>query len=187
MTLENPNQPGAFAAPSGYTRGTSFTDWEANHPTEPVPGTSLDTEFNSVAVAIASVIARLSLIQGDAGTLKNGIVTAQSLDPQLTQILASGFNPRGEWITGTAYAKQDAVSHNAGVYVAVRDHTAGVDFNTDLNAGLWMLWVPNQKASAIAVDPIPNVSGNNVQDCLVFIGNYLQTLNNRVTALEAKP
>lgn len=70
----------ATPVPPPYIRETSFTDWEANHPGEPNPGTSLDTEFNAVQVSLTDTQARLAQIQRDDGALANDSVGPDQLD-----------------------------------------------------------------------------------------------------------
>jgi hypothetical protein len=45
-------------------------------------------------------------------------------------------NPRGEWLTRTAYAMGDWVAVKNQIYACVRAHTSGV-FATDLESGIW--------------------------------------------------
>lgn len=38
--------------PTRYDRRFNFTDWEANHPTAPVPGSALDMELNEIRTVL---------------------------------------------------------------------------------------------------------------------------------------
>lgn len=69
----------ATPLPPPYVRQASFTDWEANHPGEPNPGTSLDTEFNTVQESINATQNRLAQIQRDDGALGNDSVGVDQL------------------------------------------------------------------------------------------------------------
>lgn len=72
----------ATPVPPPYVRQASFTDWEANHPGEPNPGTQLDAEFNAVQVSITDTQARLAQIQRDDGALANDSVGLDQLSDE---------------------------------------------------------------------------------------------------------
>lgn len=164
-----------------YTRRFDFTDWQANHPTDPAPGTALDAEFNGVALSLNQLNQRQQMIQNDDGTLSNASVTLESLDQSTKTVLGSGFWPRGQWEAGTFYAAADIVSQQGVVYIAINDHTADAEFSTDLAEGLWMAFVQPIAAMGIPMIPIASLPGaSNVQDAL-------EQLAARVTALEAAP
>lgn len=164
-----------------YTRRFDFTDWQANHPTDPAPGTALDAEFNGVALSVNQLNRRQQMIQNDDGTLKNGAVTLSSLDQSTKTVLGSGFWPRGPWEADTFYAAADIVSQLGVVYIAINDHTSDEEFSTDLAEGLWMAFVQPIAAQGIPMIPIASLPGaSNVQDAL-------DQLAARVTALEVGP
>jgi hypothetical protein len=55
---------------------------------------------------------------------------------------ASGFQWKDAWAAATVYVKDDIVKSATGsVYIAVQDHTAASDFNTDVSAGKWQVFV----------------------------------------------
>ena len=56
-------------------------------------------------------------------------------------------NWRGPWVTGTAYAVNDAASQGGSSYICLTAHTAGT-FATDLAAGKWQLVVAKGDAGA---------------------------------------
>lgn len=67
--------------PAPYDRKHPFGSASSNNPSNPIQGADLDAEFNAVEVAIDETQARLAEIQRDDGALKNGIVTADSINP----------------------------------------------------------------------------------------------------------
>jgi hypothetical protein len=72
--------------PEPYQRQFNFTDWQANHPVDPPPGTSLDAEFNAVLLALTNTQERLARIQTDEGNLNPPLVLAAVADQLLDLI-----------------------------------------------------------------------------------------------------
>lgn len=75
--------------PTPYARSFSFTDFAAAHPTDPLPGTSVDAELNAVAETLAETLANLALIQRDDTKLANGSVHPDALDADVLELLAT--------------------------------------------------------------------------------------------------
>ena len=125
----------SFAAnanqPTPYSRQSNFSDWSQNYPDLPHNGTSMDNEFNAVKATLDQTLANLLLIQRDDGALQNSVVHIDSLQPQVLALLNSDLNPRGAWVTGTAYALLDLVTNTGSTYVCLSAHTSGT-FSTDL-------------------------------------------------------
>jgi hypothetical protein len=170
----------ATPRPTPYVRLYSFADWEANYPRDPVPGTQMDAELNAVQLSLTDTQNRLAQIQNDDGSLANGSVGNDQLDPDVLAIVSGGWNPRGVWVAGTAYAARDAVNAQGILWVAVKNHTASSNFTLDQQNGDWMFVMQPVAAPSIPVNPIPGVAAANVQDVLA-------NLAARVTALEAAP
>lgn len=126
-----------MAAPTPYTLGYSFTNFQTNNPTTPLPGNRVDIELMDVSTSIASLITGLGDVRRSDGALQNGIVTPESLSTS-TSILSQDWNLRGDWATATDYAANDAVGRNGATYVCVVAHTSD-DFDTDYAAGYWLL------------------------------------------------
>ena len=168
----------ATPLPSPYVRQASFTDWEANHPGEPAPGTSLDAEFNAVQESLDETQARLAQIQRDDGALANDSVGQDQLTRELLSVLAGGFNPRGAWLANTGYAVGDAVNHNSGVWIAVLAHTSSSNFDADLNAGDWMFFgQPVDALTAALATPagagmIGSLIGVNLASAKISVMNF---------------
>lgn len=77
-----------MADPNEYRRTTSFRDYQANQPTTPLPGGSVDTELDNAALSISELIAALGDIRRSDGQLQNGIVTADALADGVVAALA---------------------------------------------------------------------------------------------------
>lgn len=170
----------ATPRPTPYVRLYSFTDWEANFPKDPVPGSRLDGEFNAIGIALTDTQNRLAQIQNDDGSLANGSVGPDQLDPEVFAITQGGWNPRGAWMQGTSYAVRDCVNAQGILWVAVVAHTSTSNFAPDMQSGKWMPVMQPVAAPSLPVTAIPGVPAVNVQDALA-------NLAARVTALESAP
>jgi hypothetical protein len=170
----------ATPAPPPYVRRFSFTDWSANHPVDPPPGAQLDAEFNAVKATTDQIAARLLQIQNDDGTLGNQTVGRDQIEPEVYTAMTGGFNPRGDWVSGTGYAVADAVTASGIMWAAVKAHTSSGNFSADREAGDWMAIDQPIAAKSIPCDPISAVPANNVQQAL-------EQLAARLAALEAAP
>jgi hypothetical protein len=133
----------AAPAPTNYSVSYSFTGFQAVEPAAPPPGGALDSQFYAIQASIASVTLALADIRRADGFAANASVKPESLHASTTALLGTGFNPRGAWLTATAYAKGDLVQgtlHGA-TYVATEAHTSGV-FLTDVAAVKWLCLAP---------------------------------------------
>lgn len=83
--MANPN-------PSPYTRGFSFTGYQANNPTLPLPGQNVDIELDNLGVQVNRTIGALAEIRRADGKLTNKRVTYDSLDDDLRMRLAQYGN-----------------------------------------------------------------------------------------------
>lgn len=166
------------ALPTPYTRQTSFTDWEANHPGEPAPGTQLDAEFNAVRVSIIDTQSRLDQIQNDDGSLANESVGPDQLSPDVLIMVSGGFYPRGAWHATTTYAVSDAVNQDGILWAAVVAHTSTGNFAADVTAGKWMFINQPVAAQSIPVTPIPSIPAANVQGALNALAARIVALEN---------
>lgn len=125
----------AFVPP--YTRSYDFAQVQQNNPAQPYIGAQHDVEFNNVAITLDGVLTNLDLIQRDDGFLTNGIVTLDSLDSGVYNLIGS-WTPRGVWATLTNYVVGDLVTP-AGTtsYVCAVANTSGASFAIDLALGYW--------------------------------------------------
>ena len=79
----------------------------------------------------------------------------------------TSFNPRGAWVTSTAYSFKDLVVEAGVIYVVVLDHTSGV-FATDLAAG--KLAVYQNVGSEVKYTTVANMqSDNTVVGTFVYV------------------
>lgn len=126
-----------MAQPTAYTPATDFSDYESSNPGIPMSGTSLDVEFAALNTTTDEILANLALIQNDDTTLKNASVHPDALNADVKSLMVTDWNPRGAWVTSTAYAAKDIVTSGSTTYICVTAHTSGT-FATDANAGKWM-------------------------------------------------
>src|SRR5262245_39553908 len=129
--------------PTAYVPATNFQEEEADN----VAGRStvrtamVDVELQAIATTLSQTLANLAIIQRDDTALKDPIVTTDSLSQQVKALISTtGINPRGAWLTATAYAIKDVVETGTPLvsYICVTAHTSGT-FATDRAAGKWMV------------------------------------------------
>lgn len=120
--------------PTPYAPSFDFTDFQAAHPSDPVPADELDVQFNSIATVTEHICDRLQLIQRDDGALANLSVGIDQLKPEVD----IGINSAADWVTGHNYIIRDAVYYGTGVYRCIVSHTSDT-FATDLATGKWQL------------------------------------------------
>lgn len=101
-----------MADPSKYQRDYSFTDFQSNNPSSPLPGSQVDNELENVEASLGETIDALADIRRSDGALKNGIVTLDTLSSDVQALL-------GE----SDYLQ--IVSDNISQIVAVSDDLSG--------------------------------------------------------------
>lgn len=116
-----------------YERDYSFASYQANAPQKPLPGQKVDQELDNLSQATDLLVDGLNDIRRSDGQLKNGIVTAETLSPELT----TGLKPAVEWFSGVSYPAGATVFFGPVLYRCLKAHISGV-FADDLNAGLWL-------------------------------------------------
>lgn len=128
-----------------YERIYDFSDYQADNPSDPLPATQVDAEFDALKVALDSTQQFVSGVIDAEGGLAVAIVGPEQLDSAALALIGSGaFNViAGDWTAATAYAVGDLVRYDAGAatdgtYVCAVAHTAGT-FATDLAANKWTL------------------------------------------------
>lgn len=72
-----------MADPIGYSVSYSFSGWQANNPSLPLPAGSVDNEFSNVSASIATLVDAVVSIRRSDGMLKNGLVGPDQLSPDL--------------------------------------------------------------------------------------------------------
>jgi hypothetical protein len=137
------------AQPTPYERVANFQDIQSLSPSTPLPGQTVDTEFNAVVNTFNAILANLALIQRDDTALANQTV---GFDQLKAEVLV-GINPATVWAAETAYVPGDVVINFTSLYRAIESHTSTADFSEDLNTGFWELLVD------LATDPL-SLSGD---------------------------
>lgn len=80
-----------MSQPTPYTRGFSFTGFQAAQPSSPLPAPRVDVELDNIQTTLGGVLGNLQLIQRDDGKLRDGVVTIDSISAELLTTLT----PRG--------------------------------------------------------------------------------------------
>lgn len=108
--------------PTGYSVVYSFSGFQANNPTSPLPAPNLDNEFANIADSNASIIQALKNIRRPDGALNNGVVTYESLSLALQLI----FDPTdGEAVANAVAAAQAAATAASGSATAAGASATG--------------------------------------------------------------
>ena len=129
-----------MAQPTPYTRQYNFNDFQTTSPASPLPGTQVDTEFNSVKTTLDDLNTNIALIQQDDGKIKNQSVHKDSFDAGALALMNTGsYTIQGDWTASRSYAVGDLVDNNGATYVATSAHTSSAAFTTDLTANKWIL------------------------------------------------
>jgi microcystin-dependent protein len=102
--------------PTSYEPGYSFSGFQANNPTTPLPASNLDAELADISTAIDSHVAAIEDVRRSDGALKNGIVTYDSLALALQLI----FDPTD----GAAVAAAVATAQAAATAAAASNTSA---------------------------------------------------------------
>jgi hypothetical protein len=121
-----------MADPTRYERDYSFSGYQSTNPSKPLPGPSLDNELENIEASLNSTITGLMDIRRSDGALKNGIVTAASLSPEIS----SGVAPAVPWVADHLYSINDVVFYDTTFYRALVDHISTI-FANDLALGRW--------------------------------------------------
>jgi hypothetical protein len=157
-----------MSQPIAYNRAYSFTSFQTNNPTTPLPGNQVDVELNAIKATLDQILTNIAVIQNDDTTLKNLSVGVN----QMSAAVAAGFNPPKTWVTGTAYtaSPSSTVFNSSKIYICLISHTAGV-FATDLAAAKWQLildltTIPITAASQVSYVPTGGIAATDVQAAL---------------------
>lgn len=78
-----------MADPTAYERNYGFANYQAAHPSDPLPGNEVDAELDAVEASAASLAAAIEDIRRSDGALQNEIVTEDSLDPTMALALST--------------------------------------------------------------------------------------------------
>src|SRR5260370_37464964 len=120
------------------------------------PGTQLDADLAGLKSSVSGLALFMQTAIRSDGALNNGIVTYDSLSPNLQ---AAGLAPANPWATGIGYLLGANVTINNGLYRSLIAHTSGV-FATDLAAGKW-LFITAVATGPQGVQGSPGTNGTN--------------------------
>ena len=146
-----------MSQPTAFNRATSFTNYQALNPSDPLLGTAVDAEFNAVKATLDDVLTNLALLQRDDGELSNESV---GLD-QLSEEIEVGWQAPEVWVTATAYVIGNTVFNGSGFYRCLVAHTAGT-FATDLTALKWELIVNLAALTIVDATQIANTPAGSI-------------------------
>jgi hypothetical protein len=122
-----------LADPTKYQRSFSFSGYQATNPTKPLPGPSVDNEYENIELSLNGSIDAIKDVRRSDGALKNGIVTADSLSPSLS----IGFTFEGVWTLGETYSTGDGVIHENTFYSARMQNVATALNAPDVDPATW--------------------------------------------------
>ncbi len=178
--------------PTPYTRSTDFSAEEsaAVSGRSTVRTAALDAELDAVQANLSGLNSNIALLQRDDGEVKDGMVKLHTLAGETRALLAAGQgNPRGDWLTATAYALRDIVTQSGNTYICALAHTSGT-FATDLAAVRWMTLSlgGSPAASSVPVTPAGGITATNVQQALQDLQAGITTTQGSITSgLATKP
>lgn len=116
-----------MADPTKYTKGYSFSGFQATAPNRPLPAQNVDAELSNVETSIGQIVDGLKQIRRSDGRLQNGIVRTENLSSEIN----TGLEPAEAWIAGKQYAAGAVVTEDAIVYRCVVEHVSSSDFADD--------------------------------------------------------
>lgn len=104
--------------PTPYNRGFSFTDFQAGHPSNPIPGPHVDAELDGIVHTLSGVLGNLSLIQRDDGKLADGCVTIDAISSSLFVAIVEAAGG-GEYLAPNLTFTSHTLGPGAAATVAV--------------------------------------------------------------------
>lgn len=84
-----------MADPTKFTPSYDFSDYQASSPSTPLPGAQVDIQFQAVKTAVDSTVDAIKDIRRSDGALNNGIVTLDSLAPDVLAGVPGIEGPEG--------------------------------------------------------------------------------------------
>lgn len=156
-----------MADPAVYIPGYSFANFQANAPTTPLPGPRVDTELANVSAAVAALVSSIRDVRRSDGTLKNGIVTLDSLGVGVLVGMANLNTTAASLLDASVAAIQTNVNASIAALAASK---------ADL--------VHTQAATTVNVSAISGIVGTTVQAVLAELralcpqtGDYLLSMS----------
>jgi hypothetical protein len=156
--------------PTPYVKTTNFAQDESAN----VGGRStvrtdrVDAELENIELSLTETQENLELIQRDDGRLRDGLVELFNLSAACRAAFGTDIEPRGLWLTATAYVVGDLVDEASVSYLCAVAHTSGT-FATDYAAGKWQVFGTNPTAAAITFTPPATMAATDVQAALVEV------------------
>jgi hypothetical protein len=161
-----------------YTRTTGFADDERNNAggRSTVATADVDFELDAIGQRLNLTGDNLALLQRDDGVMRDGAVPVSALGADTLKLISGAGNPRGAWLTATAYIPKDLVTQGGNTYICVVAHTSGV-FATDLGAVKWILYQigANPAAAAVPFSPTSNITSSTTQAAIVEVDTNART------------
>ena len=164
-----------MAQPRAYTQTTTFNDFTVTNPSDPHPGSTLDTEFAEIKQNTDDLNTNIALLQRDDGKLNNEAVHKDAFDQDALALIGlSGYTVRGAWAATTVYASGDIVTKNDATYLTTTAHTASSAFSTD-SANWTLLANAAIEVSGHQVDTLNGLGTINLQGCTFSSGGTIIT------------
>lgn len=102
-------------------------------------GVDLDEDFASIAATTVAIEAKQALVQRSDGAVKNGVVTFDSLNADVRQLLLLDPDKyKGEWQTGVVYRLGEFCTSSNQLYISTVTHYGGASFSADDDLGRWV-------------------------------------------------
>lgn len=102
-----------MAAPTKYQREYSFTDYQANNPSQPLPGPQVDNELENIEQSLNGTIAAVNDVRRADGALVNEIVTLDSLAPEVREQIGEGATAARDAAAASAVAAAGSAAASA--------------------------------------------------------------------------
>ena len=116
-----------MANPYKFKPTYDFSDFSGVQPNAPLPGIQVDAQLDDIALASSEAVDALADIRNPDGSLKDGIVTKDSLSVDLKGQLAAAVSG----VTGVATAARDQAAASAQQAVAARDEALSYSSNLE--------------------------------------------------------
>lgn len=131
------------ALPSPPVRQFSFTDFSTNNPTTPLPGNSVDSEYDRTNIAVGDLITFNSEVFNTDGTLIPGSVGLAQLDPTIVADMVTQITAEIQPLVDSAWSYAQSAQASAN---AAQASAAGVAANAQSAAAA----ATNAQTSAFA-------------------------------------
>ena len=172
-----------MADPTGYTRYRDFSQFQSDNPNTDLVGSDLDTDFDRIKTSVDSLVSSVKDVRRSDGAVANSSIGTDQLKGEVVALL-NGVNPRGDWVTATAYAKLDLVKDSNVLYLCLVAHTSGT-FATDLAAAKWMAISPATSGANVGNTPAGNIASTDVQSAINELDTEKQPLDATLTTIAA--